>query len=483
MNASPPSMSERCPDENALASFASGALSGPHASSVESHLDSCADCRALVAAVAAERSSPDAAGLATRLDTGVPTRLDTGLSTQPPVLEAPPLRPGEVLGRYIISGVLGAGGMGVVYAADDPRLGRKVALKLLRPARADAAGERQARLSREAQAMARLSHPNVLPVFDLGTEGGQLFLAMERVEGPTLAEWLKQRERPWREVLGLLLEAGRGLAAAHRAGLVHRDFKPANVLVGAEGRPRVTDFGLVRLGETWEDNGAGAPTGSSEPALTQAGAVPGTPAYMSPEQLAGRPVDARGDQFSFCVALYEALYGLRPFATDVPLERRWTLRRPERVPRLPRHVKAALARGLALEPEARFPSMDALLEALVKPPALRGRWWALTLAAGLALAAGGVGVWRELAEGTQVDDRVPVTLTVDGTTDLEVARYTRVAVADPSLVDIVADEDRLHLVGLRPGVTTLLVWTQDKARHSFLITVKDKEPAPATPGK
>ncbi|MDY7232143.1 protein kinase domain-containing protein [Hyalangium rubrum] len=479
MNASAHSLPERCPDENALASFASGALSGPNASSVETHLDGCADCRALVAAVAAEHSATDAMSLQTRLDTGVPTQLDTGESLPPPVLEGPPLRPGEVLGRFVISGVLGAGGMGVVYAAEDPQLGRKVALKLLRSARADATEERQARLLREAQAMARLSHPNVLPVFDLGTEGGQVFLAMELVEGPTLAEWLRQRERPWREVVELFLEAGRGLAAAHRAGLVHRDFKPANVLVGRDGRPRVTDFGLVRVGASGEEVVAEAAAGGSELALTQAGAVPGTPAYMSPEQLAGRPVDARGDQFSFCVALYEALYGLRPFAAEAPPERRWTLRRPERGPRLPRQVKAALARGLALEVEDRFPSMDALLAVLARPPLLRGRWWALSLAAGLALAGVAVGTQREFADALSVDDLVPLSLAVDETSALEVPGVSRVAVEEPGIVDIVADGEQLHLVGLTPGATRLMVWTKDKQRHDFLVTVMG-HPAPAS---
>jgi serine/threonine-protein kinase len=357
-----------------------------------------------------------------------------------------------------------------------------VALKLLRAVKADAVGERQVRLLREAQAMARLSHPNVLPVFDLGTEQGQVFLAMELVEGPTLAEWLRQRERPWHEVLGLFLEAGRGLAAAHRAGLVHRDFKPANVLVGADGRPRVTDFGLVRLGAAWEEAVAEAPTGGSEPMLTQAGAVPGTPAYMSPEQLAGRPVDARGDQFSFCVALHEALYGLRPFEAGAPPERRWTPRRPERGPRLPRRMKAVLARGLALEPEDRFPSMDALLEVLAKSPALRGRWWALSLATGLALAAAGVGAWREFKDTVVVDDQVPVTLVEDETATVEVPGISRVAVGDPGIVDVVADASSVHLVGLTPGVTTLMVWTTEKARYNFRVTVKAKGTVPSTPG-
>jgi eukaryotic-like serine/threonine-protein kinase len=475
MTALPPALSKPCPDENALASFASGSLSGPSASGVEAHLDGCADCRAVVAAVAAEGSSPSVGG--------IPTQLDTNLSTRSSPSQEMPLRSGEVLGRYVISRVLGVGGMGVVYAAEDPRLGRKVALKLLRPTLADSEGERQARLLREAQAMARLSHPNVLPVFDLGTEGGQVFLAMELVEGSTLAAWLKEHERPWRQVLGLFLEAGRGLAAAHRAGLVHRDFKPANVLVGTDGRPRVTDFGLVRVGAAEESAQAPAPMPGDELALTQAGAVPGTPAYMSPEQLAGRPVDARGDQFSFCVALYEALYGVRPFAADAPPESRWTLRRPERDPRLLTSVKAALDRGLALEPAERFASMDALLEALVQAPRSSRRWWALGLAAGLALAGTGVWSWWERAAATVIDDSVPMTLTVDEQRDLHVPGLARVALGDTNVLDVAVDGEKLHLRALASGDTTLLVWTRDKARIPYVITVKAAEPVRDSSGR
>jgi eukaryotic-like serine/threonine-protein kinase len=483
MSASPQAAPEDCPDENALAGFASGTLSGPNASRVEAHLDGCADCRALVAAVAAERSTPEAASAETRLDTGAPTLLGTGASAQPRELEGPALRPGEVLGRYVISGGLGAGGMGVVYAAEDPRLGRRVALKLLRSARADAAGERQARLEREAQAMARLSHPNVLPVFDMGVEGGQVFLAMELVEGSNLAEWLRQRERPWREVLGLFLEAGRGLAAAHRAGLVHRDFKPANVLVGTDGRPRVTDFGLVRVDAAWEEAGAALAAGDSERTLTRAGSVPGTPAYMSPEQLAGHPVDARGDQFSFCVALYEALNGVRPFAADAPAESRWRLRRSERSPRLPGRVRAALARGLALEPAERFASMEALLDALATAPASHGRWWAVGLAVGLTLAGAAGWAWwgREDDPVSSEEKKTLVTLGAGEHQSLDVPRLARVAVGDPSIADVKVENGIVHLWGMKPGATTVLVWEADGTRHAFFVTVQEPGGTPGAP--
>ncbi len=473
MSASPYAAPESCPDENVLAGFASGTLSGPGASSVEAHLDGCADCRALVAAVAAERSTPDAVSAETLLDRNSPTRLDRGsLRTAPPA-GAVPLSPGQALGRYVISGVLGSGGMGVVYAAEDPRLGRKVALKLLHPALAEVAEEQQQRLLREAQAMARLSHPNVLPVFDLGTEGRQVFLAMEFIEGPTLAAWLKQRERTWREILGIFLEAGRGLAAAHQAGLVHRDFKPTNVLVGADGRPRVTDFGLVRVAATLEEGQPQASPRSAESTLTQTGTVAGTPAYMSPEQLAGRPVDARGDQFSFCVALYEALHGVRPFAADAPPEHRWMLRRPDRSPRVPGYVRAVLARGLALEPAERFPSMDALLAALTRPPTLRRRWVALGLAGSLALAGMGVGIFRAvIPAGTHLGEGTRISLAVGEERVLQVENMSRIAVGATGIVDVkMQGNDKLRFIGVGPGTTVLLLWQKDDNRHAYTVTV------------
>jgi eukaryotic-like serine/threonine-protein kinase len=466
MSASPHAAPENCPDENVLAAFASGTLTGPGASSVEAHLDGCADCRALIAAVAAERSTPDSASVESRLDRRAPGAAPTG--------GAEPLRSGDALGRYVISGVLGSGGMGVVYAAEDPRLGRRVALKLLHPALAEAAEEQQRRLLREAQAMARLSHPNVLPVFDLGMEGGQVFLAMELIEGPTLAEWLRQRERTWQEILGLFVEAGRGLAAAHQAGLVHRDFKPANVLVGTDGRPRVTDFGLVRVGASSEEGPAQADPRAAESPLTQTGTVAGTPAYMSPEQLAGRRVDARGDQFSFCVALYEALQGVRPFAADAPAEHRWTLRRPERSPRLPGYVRAVLARGLALEPEERFPSMDALLEALtMRPPRSRRRWMALGLAGSLALAGMGVGIFRAVqSASTQLGEGAHISLAVGEQRELRVENLVRVALGSTEIVDVkVQDDGVLRFTGLSTGTTMLMVWQKDGDRQAYTVTV------------
>ncbi|MFP2956905.1 protein kinase domain-containing protein [Myxococcus sp. 1LA] len=294
---------------------------------------------------------------------------------------------GQRVGRFIPLKLLGQGGMGAVFAAYDPDLDRKVALKLLslEARSADEEGGR-ARLLREAQAMARVSHPNVIPIYEVGTWDGQVFFTMELVPGGTLADWRREKPRSWREVLETYLQAGRGLAAAHAAGLVHRDFKPANVLVGRDGRVCVTDFGLARPVDNLplDEQPTMARVRVSEEIsrplhepLTETGVVLGTPPFMSPEQFRGEALDARSDQFSFCVALYRALYNQRPFDPD-ELSRaakalraapgRQTAPSPINEPpadvRVPAWVRRAVMRGLSLEPEARFASMEALLEAL-----------------------------------------------------------------------------------------------------------------------
>jgi serine/threonine-protein kinase len=371
--------------------------------------------------------------------------------------------------------------MGVVYAAEDPRLGRQVALKLLRPLGGGAGAEARARLLREAQAMARLSHPNVLPLFELGTADGRDFLAMEWVEGTTLDGWLRERERPWREILQLLLAAGAGLAAAHRAGLVHRDFKPGNVLVDRDGRARVTDFGLASHGPVKDaPASAEASDGALEPRLTRAGAVPGTPAYMSPEQRAGRPVDARSDQYSFCVTLHEALHGERPPRPGATAEKGPRARKP----RLPGHVRTALARGLAAEPEDRFPSMDALLAALSAPPS-RGR----ALPVALVLLGAGVGVLLWRAPTSPAEDpreaelqaaieaarnsagNVLLQLRVGEQRELSVPGLMRVAVGDPNFVEIHAASEGLTIKALAPGATHVMTWGREGELRVYTVSV------------
>ncbi|PCC74076.1 Serine/threonine protein kinase [Nannocystis exedens] len=292
------------------------------------------------------------------------------------------------LGRYHVLGQLGAGGMGVVYTAYDPDLDRKVALKLLR---AEGHAASPGRLLREAHALARLSHPNVVQIHDTGAIDGRIFIAMELVRGVDLRTWLAQPRSP-AEVLRVFLDAGRGLAAAHEAGFVHRDFKPDNVLVGADGRARVADFGLVRQHDEPEGPAASEPDrGTLSRSLTMTGALLGTPAYMSPEQHRGGTADARSDQFSFCVALWEALHGQRPFAGDSPAAITAAMQagqlRPARGAGVPGELTRILARGLAHDPERRYPNMQALLAALAVDRGQRRRRWLAGLG-GAGLLAG-----------------------------------------------------------------------------------------------
>ena len=288
---------------------------------------------------------------------------DGSASTDPaaPREEDQELAPGTRVQRYEILRRLGAGGMGVVYEARDYGLGRLVALKVLRPHGAGSAY--QHRLLREAQAMARISHPNVVTVYDFGAFEGRLYYAMELNEGGTLRDWVKERPRSPREIAQVYLHAARGLAAAHAAGLVHRDFKPDNVLIDSAGRVRVADFGLVRVA-TLEERGPGEPSAGQ----TGADAIVGTPGYMAPEQLLGRPTDARADQFSFCVALFEALYGQGPFhakgggdAETRVVEAVAILTGAVRSPtkrRVPGWLRRVVLRGLCVDPASRWPSLD-----------------------------------------------------------------------------------------------------------------------------
>lgn len=375
-----------CPDENELLEWEQGRLSADAEARLEVHLDQCAECCAVVAGLKGQGALAEEA-------------LE---SLAPPGPGVPP-RPGARVGRYVLLRRVGEGGMGVVFAAYDPDLDREVALKLLKPGAVEDA-EARGRLVREAQALARLSHPNVVIVHDVGLDGDTVFLAMELVRGRTLRHWLAEAPRPWREVLARFLQAGQGLAAAHAVGLVHRDFKPDNVLLGDDGQVRVTDFGLARLAPAEPGTGDGPPPEASPRECdTLLGVRQGTPAYMSPEQWRGQRADARSDQFSFCVALYEALFGQRPFAGGTVGERVQALREGRVTPpppgsRVPGAVRDAVLRGLAAEPASRHPSLDALLARLESGPrARRWRWAAAALATvvatsaavGFALARGG----------------------------------------------------------------------------------------------
>lgn len=306
------------------------------------------------------------------------------------------VKPGSQVGRYLLLERLGAGGMGWVFLAYDPELGRKVAIKVLRPDR-HMGPLRGARLLREAQAMARLAHPNVVAIHDVGVWNEQVFVTMEYVQGSTLTSWLAQPRSP-AQIVTVFLDAGRGLAAAHAAGLIHRDFKPDNVLLGEDGRARVMDFGLVRAYGDADDaidhdldvpdgheQAAGDPhahreferasTASLTAPLTRLGALIGTPPYMAPEQFSGGLVDARTDQFAFCIALFEALWGQRPFrGENLQHDVLHDIRQPRPASRrVPQWIDDIVERGLAHDPAARWPSMDMLLAALAVDPSVGRR--------------------------------------------------------------------------------------------------------------
>ncbi|PRP93672.1 serine/threonine-protein kinase [Enhygromyxa salina] len=295
------------------------------------------------------------------------------------------------IGRFVIVRMLGAGGMGIVYLAHDETLDRQVAVKLLVAGSSNDPRIR-ARLHREAKIMAQLNHPNVVGVHEFGEHEGHFFVAMEYVEGRTLARWLIDESPDWRALLELFIQAGRGLIAAHAAGIIHRDFKPSNVLVGDDGRVRVADFGLAR-NDVVEPRPPVSARAHQLPVEvhTQTGQRIGTPAYMSPEQFNGALVDARSDQFSFCVALWEALYGARPYPGDTiaALEQAFeagTLVSPSLRRKVPRWVDEVLTRGLATAADQRWPSMAAIIDRLSRDPQRRRRRF---LAGVLALAAVG----------------------------------------------------------------------------------------------
>ena len=303
----------------------------------EAHLDECAECRALIGELAelswmrVARTQPDG-------DTCVPLGI------------------GSVVDRYIVLDTLGAGAMGIVYAAYDPRLDRKIALKVLRDEHRD-----DERLQREAQTLARLRHPNVVAVHDTGRCGERVFVAMELVAGMTLRQWLHNEHRSWREIADIFVQAGLGLGAAHAAGIVHRDFKPDNVLIGLDGRAQVADFGLARSGDLPVDD------------------IAGTPAYMAPEQRRGEAVSEQSDQYSFCIALHEALLGRRPAQPALPAVRH-----------VPKRILAAIQRGMHDDPARRFTSMDDLIRALRAPSPVVPALLATSIAACVMLAAFGM---------------------------------------------------------------------------------------------
>lgn len=281
------------------------------------------------------------------------------------------------LGRYRVERRLGSGAMGVVYAAHDTKLRRTVAVKVSHDD-GPATAELDRTLAHEARTLGRIDHTNVVQVFDVGVADGRRYVAMEFVDGESLSEWLERGPRPWEAIRDVFLQAGRGLAAAHEAGVLHRDFKPSNVLIGRDGRVRVSDFGLARAVHHSTIEGDGESTGTTA----------GTPRYMAPAQLMGEPADMRSDQYSFCVALFEALFERPPFDPEDMLRSKRS-REASMVnctTFVPRGLLAAVRRGLHPDPLARFATIDALLARLRRPTRDRVRAWVF---GGLALA--GVG--------------------------------------------------------------------------------------------
>lgn len=314
----------------------------------------------------------------------------------------PVLNKGEPIDRYVVLDQRGRGGMGEVYAAWDPVLDRKVALKVLK-AEYEGAGkladELRLRLMREAQSLAKVNHPGVVTVHDVGIVEGKVYVAMEFVEGQSLTEWLREKKRSWREVLEMFLETGEGLAAAHEAGVTHRDFKPDNVIISRAGRPRVMDFGLAHSHS--ERTQAPKPPSSSsalQRKITSPGIMLGTPAYMSPEAMYGRPTDPRSDEFSFAVALFEALYGVRPFegntafavAAEIEQQR---VKPPPRASRVPRRIHQILAKALRPNPDERFQTLRALLIQLGRRKGSRRRRVLAVVGLVAAVVAIATGLW------------------------------------------------------------------------------------------
>ncbi len=410
-----------CPDDHVLGQLVELALAEGEAEVVRVHLDDCASCREVVAVMARARLAMGTPSLPAVTADATPSARKARSSDAPP----------RALGRYRLDRLVGAGGMGQVFAAHDTELDRPIALKLIRPELAAASPAFAERLRRESRLMAKVSHPSVIAVYDVGNDDGRPWIAMELVVGATLGAHLRARPRGWREVVDWFRQAGSGLAAAHAAGLVHRDFKPENVLCALDGdavtRVVVTDFGVataagagtgttggeLRVGqdgvgerETVHGDRAMRNRGGN---LTGTGVAIGTPAYMAPEQLAGEEVDARADTFAFAVALWEALWGARPFRGSTIEEIKEAQRRGEvearrdpeaggHVPHdVPSWVAGALAPALALE-AARRPRLDVLLRAL--DAGGRSRRARITLvAAGAAALMAGTAVAATLAVG------------------------------------------------------------------------------------
>jgi eukaryotic-like serine/threonine-protein kinase len=339
-----------------------------------------------------------------------------------PALPALTSLPARWIGRYRVLHELGRGGMGITYAAHDIALDRDIALKVVRPDVAVEEGA-QTRLQWEAQALARLAHPNIVAVHDVGVHDGRTYLAMELVKGRTLDPRAMATTHTWQEVVQLFTQVGAGLQAAHEAGLVHRDVKPSNIMIGDDGRVRLLDFGLARAGDGRTPPPAGSPDGG-RPDSDSSSLLVGTPGYVAPEQIDGLPADARSDQFSFCVTLFEALYGVRPFTGRNARILRSLIfhgiirELPDEVAgRVPAWLHAAVVRGLAFDPAARWSSMRELLAMLQRAPVGRP-WWRSNVAVGAGLGALAVAA---LALGTTTHEQPAAGMCTGGRAQIEEA--------------------------------------------------------------
>jgi len=461
-----------CLDANDLQDLMAGALEGSQRANVLGHLDTCDECRVLLAITASDVSRRSLPAFHDGLEatatpasvigleaTQMPTSREIPLPREPSVSESallatqaasdavedegdaptmfpkdlvatPVMRPGGAtsematrpnklqgkrIGRFTTVDRLGAGAMGVVWRAEDPKLGREVALKILKRATDATLTER---LVREARSMAQVNHPNVVTVYEVGDASDGTYIAMELVKGQTLRQWQNPKDgspkRSIPEIVAAYGASGRGLAAAHAAGIVHRDFKPDNVLVGADGRICVTDFGLAAAKPT--DDGAKPNIGDVN--LTTSGSVLGTPAYMAPEQFTGGNVDPRTDQFNFCVALYEAIYGQRPFdgRTFTELGDNVTfgrVRPPPEDARVSAKLRDILLRGIRTKPGDRFPTMNELLHELGRD---RARPWRRTAIASAAVAAAlGLGLVADWVVRERIGSEIEQSFALTGT--------------------------------------------------------------------
>jgi eukaryotic-like serine/threonine-protein kinase len=366
-----------CIDDESLFALARGKLAGGELSRVETHLRDCADCRAVLAEAARGLESPSADALTS---------------------QDPPAR----IARYQVVSLIGAGASGVVYRGFDPRLKRTVALKVLRPDLYGKGPDQSARMLREAQSMARLSDPHVVAVYDVGLNQGKVYLVMEYIDGATLSEWLRAGPRTRTEILSVFADAGRGLSAAHDKGLVHRDFKPENVLVARDGRARVTDFGLARESENWLGNRTDDQASAELYAPTRG--LVGTPAYMAPELFEGGLATPASDQFAFCVTLFVALFDKHPFKAGEGIAlselmtrvRATTLQTPALQTARDERLFAVLRRGLAAEPASRFPDMPRLLSELSQADRRAGKRGLMVVALLILAALLGLGLrWQK----------------------------------------------------------------------------------------